>query len=187
MVKTLLDRMLLWMRRRRVPMLSVGAATHIDRSARIFADRRDSVIRLGPRCHVHVGAVLNACNGWIELGERVGVGPYTVLYGQGGLKIGDRTMLAPHCVVVAATHNFDRPGPIRGQGETRKGVTIGADVWIGAHASILDGVTIGDGAVVGAGAVVNRDIPAGAIAVGVPARVLGYRPGYEQLDPLGLT
>ncbi|MBV9171192.1 MAG: acyltransferase [Chloroflexi bacterium] len=56
----------------------------------------------------------------------------------------------------------------------RAPVTIGNDVWIGARAIILKGVTIGDHAVIGAGSVVTRDIPARAIAAGVPARILRH-------------
>lgn len=55
------------------------------------------------------------------------------------------------------------------------GVRIGHDVWIGHGAVVLPGVEIGTGAVVGAGAVVSKDIPAYAIAVGVPARVHRFR------------
>lgn len=54
-------------------------------------------------------------------------------------------------------------------------VTIGNDVWIGHGAIILPGRTIGDGAVVAAGAVVTKDVPAYAIVVGVPARVVKER------------
>jgi phosphonate metabolism protein (transferase hexapeptide repeat family) len=54
-------------------------------------------------------------------------------------------------------------------------VVLGNDVWIGHGAVILPGVTIGTGAAIGAGAVVSKDVPAFAIAVGVPARVLRYR------------
>ena len=54
-------------------------------------------------------------------------------------------------------------------------VVIGNDVWIGYGAIILSGVTIGDGAVVGASAVVSRDVPAYAIVVGNPARIIKYR------------
>ncbi len=49
---------------------------------------------------------------------------------------------------------------------------IGDDVYIGAGAVILGGVTIGNGAIIGANAVVLQDIPAGARAVGNPARIL---------------
>lgn len=53
--------------------------------------------------------------------------------------------------------------------------SIGNDVWIAAGAQILHSVSIGNGAVIGAGAVVTRNIPPFAIAVGVPARVIGFR------------
>jgi acetyltransferase-like isoleucine patch superfamily enzyme len=55
-------------------------------------------------------------------------------------------------------------------------VTIEDRVWIGARAIVLKGVTIGHDAVIGAGSVVTRDIPPGAIAVGVPARVVRVEP-----------
>jgi len=56
-----------------------------------------------------------------------------------------------------------------------KPVRIGAGADIGTNATILPGVSIGEGAIVGAGAVVTNDIPAYAVAAGVPARVLRYR------------
>ena len=74
-------------------------------------------------------------------------------------------------------------GPILEQPRSSKGVAIGAGAWLGAGVKVLDGATIGDGAIVGAGAVVRGDIPAKAIAVGMPARVVGSReaaaPGVE--------
>lgn len=57
----------------------------------------------------------------------------------------------------------------------RKPITIGNDVFIGANVTILDGVTIGDGAIIGAGAVVSKDIPAYAIAIGCPIKIIKYR------------
>lgn len=63
-------------------------------------------------------------------------------------------------------------------------VKIGNDVWIGARVSLLEGVTIGDGAVIAAGAVVTENIPAYAIAGGVPARVIKYRFASEEIAKL---
>ncbi len=51
-------------------------------------------------------------------------------------------------------------------------IVLGKNVWVGSNATILQGVTIGDNAVVGAGAAVTQDIPANAVAVGVPAKVI---------------
>lgn len=63
-------------------------------------------------------------------------------------------------------------------------ITIGSDVWIGAHAVILEGVTIGDGAVVAANCVVNNDVPPYAIVGGVPGKIIGYRFEPELIDEL---
>jgi len=51
-------------------------------------------------------------------------------------------------------------------------ITIGDNVWLGGGVIVCPGVTIGADCVIGAGSVVTRDIPAGVIAVGNPARVL---------------
>ena len=69
---------------------------------------------------------------------------------------------------------FGESGPAD-RPSSRGDIVIGSDVWIAANTTILSGVTIGDGAIVGAGAVVVGDIPAYAVAVGNPARVIRKR------------
>lgn len=58
-------------------------------------------------------------------------------------------------------------------------VKICRNAWLGARSIILKGVTVGEDSVVAAGAVVTRDVPAGAIVGGVPAKVIGWVPGYQ--------
>ena len=59
-------------------------------------------------------------------------------------------------------------------------MTIGNRVWIGGGAIIIPGITIGDDSVIGAGSVVTRDVPAGVVVTGNPARIL--RP-VASVDP----
>jgi maltose O-acetyltransferase len=73
--------------------------------------------------------------------------------------------------LLTATHPID-PGPRRVGWESAEPIAIGDNVWLGGGAIICPGVTIGEDTVVGAGAVVTRDLPAGVVAAGVPARVL---------------
>lgn len=117
--------------------------------------------------------------GDIRIGDDCSFNPYCVIYGHGGLRIGNSVRIAAHTVIVPANHNFDDPHtPIRLQGLTTKGITIGNDVWIGAGVRIMDGVEIGNGCVVAAGSVVTKSVPNGAVVAGVPAKVIRVRNGF---------
>lgn len=135
-------------------------------------------IEIGAGSFIRSFASLNAGPpaGFIRIGENSGIGQMSVLYGNGGLVIGDNVMVAGQCFIVASSHNFDNlEMPMMHQGITAQGITIEDDVWIGAGAKILDGVTIGRGAIVAANAVVTRSVPPGVKVGGVPAKVLSQR------------
>ncbi|WP_338664150.1 sugar O-acetyltransferase [Pararoseomonas sp. SCSIO 73927] len=87
------------------------------------------------------------------------------------ITLGDGCQVAPSVQIYTATHPLE-PGPRAAGIESAHPVTIGRNVWLGGGCIVLPGVTIGDDTVVGAGAVVNRDLPAGVLAVGNPARVV---------------
>ncbi len=91
------------------------------------------------------------------------------------ITIGKNTMIAPNCTIVDSDFHALWPaeGRLRNPNfEADADVIIGENVWLGMQVIVLKGVTIGDGAVIGAGSVVTRDIPANALAAGVPARVI---------------
>ena len=108
-----------------------------------------------------------------EVGEGTWIGAFTVIDGSGGLRIGRG------CDVSSGVHIYTHSSAKRcvsGRAfpsVERAPVTIGDRVFIGANAVIQMGVSVGDGAVIGAGAVVTRDVAAGTIVTGVPARVTG--------------
>jgi maltose O-acetyltransferase len=87
------------------------------------------------------------------------------------ITIGDHCQLGTRVQLVTPTHPIDPIARRRGW-EAGKPVAIGNNVWLGAGVVVDPGVTIGDDTVVGAGAVVTRDLPAGVVAAGVPARVI---------------
>ena len=86
-------------------------------------------------------------------------------------------MFANNVTVATATHDYT-VDPMNSR-ITTKPVKVNDNVWIGIGAVILPGVTIGEGAVIGAMSLVTKDIPARAIATGVPARVVKFRPQID--------
>ena len=87
------------------------------------------------------------------------------------ITIGAACQVATRVQFLTATHPID-PEPRRLGWESGEPIVVGDNVWLGGGAILCPGVTIGDDTVVGAGAVVTRDLPAGVIAVGTPARIL---------------
>lgn len=109
----------------------------------------------------------------VSIGDDVSIAPYLHIWGNGGVSIGARTMVASHVVITSATH--DPASNEMWKTLVCEPVEIGFDVWIGAGAIILPGVTIGSRAIVAAGAVVREDVAPGCVYGGVPARLLRER------------
>jgi acetyltransferase-like isoleucine patch superfamily enzyme len=157
--------------------IHIGADVVIDDNCLLDA-KGDSNrgIRIGDGVFVGRNTILSCKNGDIELGGGVNIGFNCELFSASRVTIGQRVLMAAYCYVIGGDHDFSDPStPVLDQARTSAGVTIGDGVWMGAGAKILDGVTIGDGAVIGAGAVVRDAVPASAIAVGIPARILSSR------------
>ena len=87
------------------------------------------------------------------------------------ITIGDDVQIGPNVQLLTPTHPLE-PEPRRAKVEAAKPISIGDNVWLGGGVIVCPGVSIGENTVVGAGAVVTRDLPAGVLAVGNPARVV---------------
>ncbi len=105
----------------------------------------------------------------LRIGKRVFINAGCRFQDQGGITIGDDCLIGHNVVLATLNHDLDpshrgdlHPAPI----------TLGRNVWVGANVTILPGVTVGDNAVIGAGSLVNKSIPANAVAVGTPAKVI---------------
>jgi maltose O-acetyltransferase len=138
-------------------------------------ERRDSLLRelLGD---VGVGVVVRPPF-FCDYGSHISIGARTfanydcVMLDVATIRIGAACQLAPRVQLLTATHPSAPERPRLGW-ESAAPIAIGDNVWLGGGAIVCPGVTIGDDTVVGAGAVVTRDLPAGVVAAGVPARVL---------------
>jgi acetyltransferase-like isoleucine patch superfamily enzyme len=112
----------------------------------------------------------------VSIGSNCNFGTGAFITGGGGVTIGDWVGFGPDVKVWSLNHRFEDPErPWLLQGWDEKPVLIEDDVWLGANVFVMPGVTIGRGAIISAGSVVNKAIPPFGIAVGNPARVIGWR------------
>lgn len=114
---------------------------------------------------------------FVDYGENISIGPRTFVnynltaLDVAAITIGADCQIGPNVQLLTPTHPIE-PGPRRDKLEAALPITIGDNVWLGGGVIVCPGVSIGDDSVIGAGSVVTRDIPAGVVAVGNPARVL---------------
>lgn len=100
---------------------------------------------------------------------------YTMIDAHQRVEIGRNCMIGPQCYLTDGNHGTAPGMTISSQPMNAKPVILEDDVWLGAGVIVLPGVRIGRGAIIGAGAVVTKDVPAGSVYVGVPAREIGWR------------
>lgn len=136
-------------------------------------------IRLGRGTFIGRNTILSCKDGDIVLEENANLGFNCIISSTSQVTVGRDNIVAAYTYLLGGGNyridDVDRPMREMYDYEGKGGVTIGDDVWIGAHVTVLDGVKIGSGAVIGAASVVSRDIPEMAVAAGTPARVKRQR------------
>lgn len=105
----------------------------------------------------------------IRIGKKVFINAGCKFQDQGGITIGDGTLIGHNVVLATLNHDIDLD---KRANIHLRAIVIGKKVWIGANATVLPGVTIGDGAIIAAGAVVTKNVDEYTIVGGVPAKLI---------------
>lgn len=152
----------------------VPVSTQFDGPVRTAGAPRISIgehCRLGREVFFETGGA-----GEIRLGNHVRINTGAMLVAYSKICVDDDCLIGEYVSIRDADHATVQGTPIRHQGHVSSSVSVKKGAWIGRGCVILKGVTIGERAVIGANSVVTKDVPANAIAVGAPARVIRYHP-----------
>lgn len=160
------------------PHLRLDTNVFIGDRVIIFQAENGGAVELGDRVHIHQDTCIETGDGGsVKIAAKTHIQPRCQFSAyKGSIEIGRGVQIAPNCAFYPYNHGIAPDAPIQQQQLQTKGkIAIEDDAWLGCGVIVLDGVRIGKGAVIGAGAVVNSDVPDGAIATGVPARVVNTR------------
>jgi acetyltransferase-like isoleucine patch superfamily enzyme len=158
--------------------LILGNNVFIGDRVVIYKDKEGGVVELGDGVHVlDETFIQTGLGGSLKVGSNSHIHPRCQISAYiSPVYIGRDVQIAANCAFYPYDHSFAAGKPIMEQPpKTKGGISVGDGGWLGFGVIVLDGVRIGKGVVIGAGSVVTHDIPDGAIAVGVPARVVKMR------------
>lgn len=151
----------------------VPVSTQFDGPVQVAGRAR---LTLGEHCRLGRDVFFEtAAHGSITVGAHSRINRGTLVVAHARVTIGCDVLIGEYVSIRDADHGSTLGSLMRTQPHTAAPITIGSDVWIARGAVVLKGVTIGEGAIVAANSVVTRDVPAGAIVAGVPARMLRLR------------
>jgi len=161
-------------------LIDIDPTARVSPLADVEASVRGTKIVIGPRVVVDSFVKIKPAGGMgdVYVGEETHINAGTVIYTGHGVKIGKGVLIAANCTLAPTDHEFERADvPIAAQKfkQSRGGIVIEDDVWIGANSVILDGAVIRKGAVVGAGSLVRAELAAYTVYAGNPLREIGRR------------
>lgn len=160
--------------------LSIHPEAHVSPLADIEESTR------GTRFDLGAGSIIDSFvkvkpaggSGDVRIGRRSYINSGCVLYTGNGITIGDNVSVAANCTFAPVNHGFERRDMLiqeQGFTESKGGIVVEDDVWIGAGCVILDGAILKRGSVIGAMSLVRGEVPEYSIQGGNPLRLLGWR------------
>lgn len=162
---------------RNLKQVVLGNKVMLDDYSTLDVRGNDGLIELGDLVSIGRYSTITSKRAEVKLSAGVNVGSYCRIASQSRIEIGESVLIAAYSYIGPGNHQATDSGKplISQEMQIKGGVKIGAHAWIGTKVTILDGVTIGEGAIIGAHSLVLEDIPANAIAIGTPAKVVKYR------------
>jgi acetyltransferase-like isoleucine patch superfamily enzyme len=158
--------------------LRLGANVFIDDRVLIYEAVDSAAVELGDKVHLYRDIIIQTGQGGsVKIGRLSYIQPRCIFSAfKGPIQIGENVQIASNCTFYSYDHGIAPGERIIDQPlQTKGGIIIENDAWIGVGVTVLDGVRIGKGAVVGAGSVVIKDVPDGAVVMGVPACIVKMR------------
>ena len=165
--------------------LNLGNHVFIGERVVVYMSEDGGPVTIGDKSKIHRDSIIETgFGGSLTIGSYTNIQPRCQFSAYlGHISIGSHVQIAPNCAFYPYSHGFESNKAIKKQPlQTKGGIKIDDDAWLGVGVIVLDNVHIGKGAVIGGGAVVTRDIQDGGIAVGNPARLLKNRnePDYKK-------
>ncbi|WP_120430966.1 acyltransferase [Acinetobacter baylyi] len=152
--------------------VEIGKNCFISPLAHIFAEPGRKII-IGDHSFIAADSVLH---GPIDIGSEVAINHHCILDGgKAGIKIANQARIAAYCHLYAFDHGMQMDKPIYQQTVRSQGISVGKDVWLGAHVGVKDGITIDDHAVIGMNSMVTKDVMQNQIVAGNPAQFIRMR------------
>lgn len=167
--------------------LQLGNHIFIGDRVIIYQDKKGGKVKLNDRVHLYGDLCIQTGEeGTVTIDADTHIQPRCQFSAyKAPIKIGSSVQIGSNCAFYSYNHGIAPNRLIKEQSlETKGGITISDDVWLGHGVIVLDGVHIGKGAVIGAGSVVTHSIPENAIAVGIPARVVKMRHSLDLVSVL---
>ena len=161
-------------------MVIISPSAKISKYADIEASIKGTKTMIGNHSFVDSFVKMKPAGGSgdIIIGDKCYINSGTVIYSGNGVFIGNGVMIASNCTIAPVNHGYlDKNIPILEQGflESKGGIYIDEDVWVGANCIVLDGAKIGKGVVVGSGSVVRGELEPYGVYAGNPLKKIGER------------